>query len=193
MNVSLSLCPACGAKVSTAASTCMQCSHPMRKPAAIKSQYLIIMLAILLVALAGLVFYKLNPSLLSSNNQKTQNKNAELVIQLPTSPLPSAEELNKQIIGYVLRINRLTPYKPNETVTLQRVRYLPAPMEVIYEYEMTIASRIEDLSYETLQDSIKRRYCTADDLMLFSQNRIPVTFAYYSAGHLKREITVSSC
>lgn len=186
-------CPACGNKVSAAAVSCIHCGHPMRATSAIPLRYAYALIIVLLALALGVATWRLSPASKGTQGASASDRRAELSVALPEAPRLSQEELNREITSYILRINRLTPYKPNETVTLQRVRYSAKPMEVTYEYEMTAASKLESLSQDSLAASIRNRYCSAEDMALFSRNNVPVTFAYYSAGHLKRELTVSSC
>ena len=101
--------------------------------------------------------------------------------------------LEKELRSYVIRINRLTPFKPNQSITLQRVRYESRPQRLIYEYEMNVAAEDFDFYGAAFSERLRQRYCSSEELELASSNGIPVTWRYFKAGVRQHEATMDRC
>ena len=190
----LAQCEACGSQVSLSAKQCMSCGHPIGKSLAKKPWLLLLPVAFALF-LVALAFIKAYPDLLSQNLEVAAEPSSQKKMPSPSavSGKISNAELEKQLISFVYRINRLTPYKPNELVTLQRVRLERKPLAVIYEYEMNAAAGQQKVNLIAAQPIQMRRYCRDPDLALPAQNNVPITWSYFDNGRLLHEHTISSC
>ena len=189
----LAQCEACGSQVSLSAKQCMNCGHPIGTSSA-KKFWLFLLAVAVALSLVALAFVKAYPDLLSQNLEVAAEPSSQK--KTPPAAIPaklSNGELEKQLISFVYRINRLTPYKPNELVTLQRVRLERKPLALIYEYEMNAAAAQQKVNLIAAQPIQMRRYCTDPDLALPAQNNIPITWSYFDNGRLLHKHTISSC
>ena len=193
-NNMLSACLACGSQVSHAAKQCMNCGHPVGTPPARKF-WLFFIIALVALCLVGLAFVKTYPDLLQTSAEIGTKASSQSDMPPPSSKpakIPKAA-LEKQLISFVHRINRLAPYKPNELVTLQRVRLERKPLAVIYEYEMNAAAGKQGVDLAAAKPLQMQRHCSDPDLALPATNNIPITWSYFKNGRLLHEHTISSC
>lgn len=186
--------------MSSAAPQCLNCGHPIARigvAAPVKFAIVILfLLAMLVIAwrLYGLLIMPASTELGSTPTEQPEQHSGAMISQNERgSPRLAGVQLSKEIQSYVMRLNRLTPYKPSESVTLQRVRYAPKSNEVAYEYELNAASTIESLPEKVLLNSLTNRYCTSEELSLFAAHSVAVSFEYYKAGRRLISHRVSSC
>ena len=90
----------------------------------------------------------------------------------------SSEDLHKELTAYSMRVNRLTPYKPNPMVTLHQVAYQSRPVHLTYEYELNAMTSKQPVDFEAIAPMLQRRYCTDPEFELAAANRVPVTWEY---------------
>ena len=106
-------CLACGAKISAEAKSCIHCGHPIKSRKNYSGLLPFILLLMLLVAGLGAVF-QLNPAI----DPKTffgLSEEPEVVSQDIEVQRLSPSQLQKELRAYAIRVNRLTPYKPNHS------------------------------------------------------------------------------
>ena len=92
-----------------------------------------------------------------------------------------------------MRVNRLTPYKPNPMVTLHQVAYQSRPVHLTYEYELNAMTSMQPVDFEAIAPMLQRRYCTNPEFELAAANGVPVTWEYYDDGRLLYKSTVTHC
>ena len=167
------------------------------------SKFLGIGLAALMALTVGVGVYRIAPA-------ATKNFVAELSSVYERSTAPgeqpeswasthtvinrlSSEDLHKQLTAYSMRVNRLTPYKPNPMVTLHQVAYQSRPVHLTYEYELNAMTSMQPVDFEAIAPMLQRRYCTNPEFELAAANGVPVTWEYYDDGRLLYKSTVSHC
>lgn len=186
-------CPACNGQVSQAATACPHCGHPMKQ---IKSSStgLLPILILLVVAGGGLAYiYKLNPNIDLRAFFGIVDKTP--VVATKTTPVQvlSPKDLQKELRQYAIRVNRLTPYKPNLMLSLEKVYVDKRPASITFDYEISVA--YEDMQFEngTVRTALMNRYCTDDDFALMAANGVRVTFRYLKMGRIVHEEIVDRC
>ena len=186
-------CPACGREVSDAATACVHCGHPISRGN--RSNYLLPAIVLGVAALVlGLFVYKITlPSQPPRYLEATETPVAQPPEQQRQISKIPKDMLEKELRSYVIRINRLTPFKPNQSITLQRVLYDSRPQRLIYEYEMNVVAEDFDFYDAEFSERLRHRYCTSEELELASSNGVPVTWRYFKAGVTKHEVTLDSC
>ena len=200
--MSLIHCPACAHQVSISAKQCVSCGHPLRAPRSF-NKILGVGLAALITLTFGVGVYRVAPAAtenfvaeLSSvyerstalSQQQDSWANTHTVINRLSS-----EALHKQLTAYSMRVNRLTPYKPNPMVTLHQVAYQSRPVHLTYEYELNAMTSKQPVDFEAIAPMLQRRYCTNPEFELAAANGVPVTWEYYDDGRLLYKSTVSHC
>ena len=200
--MSLIHCPACAHQVSISAKQCVSCGHPLKGTRS-SNRFLGVGLAALMTLTVGVGIYRVAPA-------ATENFVAELssVYERSTAPSQqqdswanthtvinrlSSEALHKQLTAYSMRVNRLTPYKPNPMVTLHQVAYQSRPVHLTYEYELNAMTSKQPVDFEAIAPMLQRRYCTNPEFELAAANGVPVTWEYYDDGRLLYKSTVSHC
>jgi len=199
--MSLTHCPACAHQVSVAARQCVSCGHPLKASGG-SNKLLGIGLAALMTLTVGVGVYRLTPT--------TENLVPELtsIFRSLTAPSESqdswasthtvinrlnSKDLHKELMAYSIRVNRLTPYKPNPLVTLHRVAFQGKPVHLTYEYELNAMTSKQPVDFESIAPMLQRRYCTDPEFELAAANAVPVTWEYYDDGRLIYKKTVAHC
>ena len=189
-------CSACGGKLSDEATACVHCGHPISRGSRTSYLFLVGVVGVIAgaVVFLGLLVYKVMlPPPQSSYTEATETPIARPTEkQRQVSKIPK-DMLEKELRSYVIRINRLTPFKPNQSITLQRVLYDSRPQRLIYEYEMNVVAEDFDFYDVTFSERLRQRYCTSEELELASSNGVPVTWRYFKAGVRQHEVTLDSC
>ena len=200
--MSLIHCSVCAHQVSASAKQCVSCGHPLRAPGS-SNKILGVGLAALMTLTVGVGVYRVAPA-------ATENFVAEIssVYERSTAPSTqpdswasshtvinrlSSEDLHKQLTAYSMRVNRLTPYKPNPMVTLHRVVFQSKPVHLTYEYELNAMTSKQPVNFEAIAPMLHRRYCMNPEFELAAANKVPVTWEYYDDGRLVYKNTVSQC
>ena len=192
-------CPACGTQVSDQAKICVRCGHPLKKSRG--TQFVWIVLVVLVLITAGVAVNKLMPpetldefleaiaAVTNSAEQVTDNANGQEF----KPRFLRGEALHKELTAYTMRLNRLTPFKPNEMVTLQRVIYQPKPPGLVFEYEMNAMASKRAVDLNSIHPILMQRYCTDPEISIASYNGVAVTWRYYKAGRLIHTHTIKRC
>lgn len=183
----------CGGQVSQAARACPHCGHPMSRSRSYSGMLPFVVLLLLLIAGLGAIF-QLNPNLrlsdfLPSESEKSQ---APSTIEAPPAKLDK-KTLQKELQAYAFRLNRLTPYKPNPVLTLQRVYVDSKPASIIFEYEVVENYDREYFRSGAVRDVLMRRYCTDEDFAFLAANGVHVTFRYLTKGRLIHAEKITRC
>ena len=187
-------CPECGSTRSKGKpKVCADCGHPVSRPNRLKHVLPLLLIGGVSIALV-LFAYKITLPPPKSDDTGV----AGTPIVRPSTPQNQVSKmpkdlLEKELRSYVIRINRLTPFKPNQSITLQRVLYDSRPQRLIYEYEMNVVAEDFDFYDSAFLERLQHRYCTSEELELASSNGVPVTWRYFTAGVMRHEVTIEKC
>ena len=186
-------CPACGAKISVEAKSCIHCGHPIKSGRNFSNLLPVAVLLMFLVAGLGAVF-QLNPDLQWQDFVSTSS-NAGESVAMPSKPPAklSQSELRKELQAYSIRLNRLTPYKPNPMLTLQRVYVDYKPVSVSFDYEMVDSYDDSLLRTGNVRSILMARYCEDEEFALFRVNHVPLSFRYLRKGRLVHTERIDRC
>ena len=188
----LTTCPACSGQVSQAAAACPHCGHPMKKSGSSPSGWLPIAI-LFLVAGGGLGYiYKLNPDIDPKAFFGLAEEPVVVKQKIEVERL-SPSELKKELRDYVIRVNRLTPYKPNLMLSLERVHVDKQPASISFDYEISVA--YEDMQFESgvVRKALMNRYCNDDDFAFMAANNVRVTFRYMKMGRIVHTEMIDQC
>ena len=188
----LTTCSACSGQVSQAAAACPHCGHPVKK---VRSSYSGWLPFAILFAVAGIglgYMYKLNPNI----DPKAFFGFAEepvVVKQKIEVQRLSPGQLQKELQAYAFRVNRLTPYKPNLMLSLEKVYVDNKPATIIFDYEISVA--YEDMKFESgaVRKALMNRYCNDDDFAFMAANNVRVTFRYMKMGRIVHTEMIDRC
>jgi len=188
----LTTCLACRGQVSQAAAACPHCGHPMRR---VRSSSLGWLPFAILFAVAGIglgYMYKLNPNI----DPKAFFGFAEepvVVKQKIEVQRLSPGQLQKELQAYAFRVNRLTPFKPNLMLSLEKVYVDNKPATIIFDYEISVA--YEDMKFESgaVRKALMNRYCNDDDFAFMAANNVRVTFRYMKMGRIVHTEMIDRC
>ena len=188
----LTTCLACRGQVSQAAAACPHCGHPMRR---VNSSSLGWLPFAILFAVAGIglgYMYKLNPNI----DPKAFFGFAEepvVVKQKIEVQRLSPGQLQKELQAYAFRVNRLTPFKPNLMLSLERVYVDNKPATITFDYEISVA--YEDMQFESgvVRKALMNRYCNDDDFAFMAANNVRVTFRYMKMGRIVHTEMIDRC
>jgi len=200
--MSLIHCPACAHQVSVSAKQCVSCGHPLRATGS-SSKFLGIGLAALMTLTVGVGIYRIAPAAtesfvaeLSSIYKNSAAKSTPQDSWASTHTVInrlSSKDLHKELTAYSMRVNRLTPYKPNPMVTLHQVAYQSRPVHLTYEYELNAMTSKQPVDFKAIAPILQRRYCTDPEFELAAANKVPVTWEYFDDGRLIYKKTVGQC
>lgn len=188
----LTTCAACNGQVSQAATACPHCGHPMRRVRSSPSGWLPILI-LLVIAGVGLGFiYKLNPDIDPKAFFGLAEKPVVVKQKIEAQRL-SSSDLRKELLAYAMRVNRLTPYKPNPMLSLERVSADARGASITFDYEISVA--YEDMQFESgaIRKALMHRYCTDDDFAFMSVNDVRVTFRYMKMGRIVHTEIIDRC
>ena len=191
-------CPACSHQVSSSAKKCVSCGHPLSRsfdPMKLVGYGLVVLTTLTLIVGGVRIAPVIQESLRPIGVKATDYIGAGIdgaSFHASTSVLDS-EDLQRELMAYAIRVNRLTPYKPNPMVTLQQLVFDQKPAHLIYEYELNVMNRQQPVDFSAITPIHEKRYCTSEELKIASQNRVPVTWKYYDEGRLVFENTVNNC
>lgn len=186
-------CPACGAKVSAEAKSCIHCGHPLKNSTNYSGLLPFIVLLMFLVAGLGAVF-QLNPDLrwedFFPGSSVPEEPSSE-----PAQPLQKLDKskLRKELQAYAIRLNRLTPYKPNPVLTLQKVYVDNKPASIIFEYELAEGYDESQLRSGMVRKILMSRYCEDEEFAFLKVNAVRVSFRYLRKGRLVHVERISRC
>ena len=188
----LTTCPACRGQVSQAAAACPHCGHPVKKVRSSSSGWLPFAI---LFAIAGIglgYMYRLNPDI----DPKAFFGFAEepvVVKQKIEVQRLSPGQLQKELQAYAFRVNRLTPFKPNLMLSLERVYVDNKPATITFDYEISVA--YEDMQFESgvVRKALMNRYCNDDDFAFMAANNVRVTFRYMKMGRIVHTEMIDRC
>ena len=200
--MSLIHCPTCAHQVSISAKQCVSCGHPLRVSGSF-NKLLGVGLAALITLTVGVGVYRVAPtaaenfvaeisSVYESSTAPSPHKDSWVATHTTINRL-SSQDLHKELTAYSMRVNRLTPYKPNPMVTLHQVAYQSKPVHLTYEYELNAMTSKQPVDFEAIAPMLQRRYCTNPEFELAAANGVPVTWEYYDDGRLLYKSTVSHC
>lgn len=189
----LTKCPACKAQISAKARACIHCGHPMIRQPSYAALLPFVVLLLFLIAGLGAIF-ELNPNLrladfLPSTTEEQESTSAP---EAPPAKLDK-KTLQKELQAYALRLNRLTPYKPNPVLTLQRVYVDSKPASIIFDYEVVDTYDNEYFRSGAVRDVLMRRYCTDEDFAFLAVNEVHVSFRYLRRGRMIHLERISRC
>lgn len=189
----LRICPACGGQVSEAARACPHCGHPISKTRNYSGLLPFVVLLLFLIAGLGAIF-QLNPNLRLADFLPSTPEEKE---RTPATEPPSAKldkkTLQKELQAYAHRLNRLTPYKPNPVLTLQRVYVDSKPASIIFDYEVVDTYDQEYFRSGAVRNVLMRRYCTDEDFAFLAANDVHVSFRYLRKGRMIHTERISRC
>ena len=186
-------CPACGAQISAQAKSCIHCGHPIKKTRSASGLLPFLILFMLLVAGLGAVF-QLNPDLRWQDFLPVATDSE----QLPTTAIEPPKKLDKSTLqkelqAYAIRLNRLTPYKPNPVLTLQKVYVDNKPASIIFEYELAEGYDESQLRSGMVRKILMGRYCEDEEFAFLKVNGVRVSFRYLRKGRLVHVERISRC
>ena len=186
-------CPACGAQISAQAKSCIHCGHPIKKTRSASGLLPFLILLMLLVAGLGAVF-QLNPDLRWQDFLPAAADSQ----QLPTTAIEPPKKLDKSTLqkelqAYAIRLNRLTPYKPNPVLTLQKVYVDNKPASIIFEYELAEGYDESQLRSGMVRKILMSRYCEDEEFAFLKVNGVRVSFRYLRKGRLVHVERISRC
>ena len=186
-------CPACGAQISAEAKSCIHCGHPIKKTRSASGLLPFLILLMLLVAGLGAVF-QLNPDLRWQDFLPAAADSQ----QLPTTAIEPPKKLDKSTLqkelqAYAIRLNRLTPYKPNPVLTLQKVYVDNKPASIIFEYELAEGYDESQLRSGMVRKILMGRYCEDEEFVFLKVNGVRVSFRYLRKGRLVHVERISRC
>jgi len=186
-------CPACSAKISAEAKSCIHCGHPLKNSTNYSGLLPLTVLLMFLVAGLGAVF-QLNPDLrwkdLFPGSSVPEEPSSE-----PAQPLQKLDKskLQKELQAYAIRLNRLTPYKPNPLLTLQKVYVDNKPASIIFDYELVDTYDDGQLRSGEVRSILMTRYCEDEDFAMFKVNEVRVSFRYLRKGRLVHVERITKC
>ncbi len=192
-------CAACGTQVSDQARICVRCGHPLKTSGG--TQFVWITLVALVLITAGVAVNKMMPpetldevleaiaAVTNSTEQDTENADEQAF----KPKFLRGKALHKELTAYTMRLNRLTPFKPNEMVTLQRVTFERKPPALVFEYEMNAMASKRTVNLKSIHPLLMQRYCTDPEISIASYNGVAVTWRYYKAGHMIHTHTITRC
>ncbi|MDA9219575.1 hypothetical protein N9O79_02520 [Luminiphilus sp.] len=139
-----------------------------------------------------LVIYKLNPDFafrdfFGSSEQSVAVKPAVEVERL------SPTQLRKELRAYAIRVNRLTPYRLNLMLSLERVHLDDKATAIAFDYEISVA--YEDMQFDSgvVGKALMNRYCNDDEFAFMSANNVQVTFRYMKVGRVVHTEVIDRC
>lgn len=151
-------------------------------------------LILLVVTGGGLAYiYKLNPDIDLRAFFSIADKAPVIATKTTHVQILSPEDLQKELGAYAIRVNRLTPYKPNLMLSLEKVYVDRRPASITFDYEISVA--YEDMQFESgaVRTALMNRYCTDDDFAFMAANNVRVTFRYLKMGRIVHEEVVDRC
>ncbi len=184
-------CPACGGQVSTSAKTCPHCGHPIKRGRSTSASLPLVILTLLFGA-GLLAIYKLNPDF-DFRDFFGSSEKPVAVQPAPEVQRLSPERLQKELRAYAIRVNRLTPYKPNLMLSLERVSVDRGPAAITFDYEISVA--YEDMQFDSgvVGKALMKRYCNDDEFAFMSANNVQVTFRYLKVGRVVHTEVIDRC
>jgi len=150
---------------------------------------------LLLFLIAGLgAIFQLNPNLRLSDffPSTPEEKERNPATEPPLAKLDK-KTLQKELQAYAHRLNRLTPYKPNPVLTLQRVYVDSKPASLIFDYEVVDTYDQEYFRSGAVRNVLMRRYCTDEDFAFLAANDVHVSFRYLRKGRMIHTERISRC
>ena len=186
-------CPACGAKISAEAKSCIHCGHPLKNNTNYSGLLPLIVVLMFLVAGLGAVL-QLNPDLRWEDFLPGSSAPEEPSSE-PAQPLQKLDKskLQKELQAYAIRLNRLTPYKPNPLLTLQKVYVDNKPASIIFDYELVDTYDDDQLRSGEVRSILMTRYCEDEDFAMFKVNEVRVSFRYLRKGRLVHVERITKC
>ena len=186
-------CTACGAQISSEAKSCIHCGHPIKKTRSVSGLLPFLILLMFLVAGMGAVF-QLNPDFSwqdflpsSSVSEEPSSEPAQRLKKFDKS------KLQKELQAYAIRLNRLTPYKPNPVLTLQKVYVDNKPASITFDYEVVDNYDDGQLRSGAVRSILMARYCEDEDFAMFKVNDVRVSFRYLRKGRLVHVERITEC
>lgn len=164
------------------------------KKARSSSSGLLPILTLLVLAGAGLGYvFTLNPDIDLKAFFDSGDKPQVVATNNTQVQILGAKDLQKELRANVIRVNRLTPYKPNLMLSLERVYVDKQPASVTFDYEISVAYEDMQFGSGAFRKALVNRYCTDDDLAFMAANGVRVTFRYMKMGRIIHEEVVDRC